>query len=274
MNYEKVKIFVLVFFAVAVFGAFSAANASDYKYKILDPQYNSSIENYEYDEINNVLIEKAPKQDSHPLRKAALAILFIGLPILGIYRIVRVFQKAEQADDNANFDVKNEIFALDKFKKLNNTLKSTAGTVKQKLNVVKTKVDDKVLAERLERVKATTVPITQTIKQPAPAPKAKIQDKVTKTVMNKMKNPLLITNAKLANNKGLCLVEFKKKYSLIGYINDEIFMLNKFDSLKTSEIRSRLSETVDNKDRYIVRLGDYKALVEVSDKKMELLLEL
>ena len=89
-----------------------------------------------------------------------------------------------------------------------------------------------------------------------------------------MKNPLLITNAKLANNKGLCLVEFKKKYSLIGYINDEIFMLNKFDSLKSSEIRSRLSETVDNKDRYIVRLGEYKALVEVSDKKMELLLEL
>lgn len=51
-------------------------------------------------------------------------------------------------------------------------------------------------------------------------------------------------------------------------------MLNKFDSLKSSEIRSRLSETVDNKDRYIVRLGEYKALVEVSDKKMELLLEL
>ena len=154
---------------------------------------------------------------------------------------------------------------------MNKKLKNTAGTVVQKLDVVKTKVDDKILAERLERVKTTTVPITQTVKKPIVQKKA---DDYLNATMQKMKNPLLITNAKLANNKGLCLVEFKKKYSLIGYINDEIFMLNKFDSLKSSEIRSRLSETVDNKDRYIVRLGEYKALVEVSDKKMELLLEL
>lgn len=271
MNYKNAKIFVLVFFAVAVFGVFSAAFASDYKYKILDPKYNSSIENYEYDEINEVLVEKTPEKQSHPLRKTALAILLIGIPVLGIYRIVRVFQKAEQADDNADFNVTNEIFAVDKFKKLNKKLKNTAGTVVQKLDVVKTKVDDKILAERLERVKTTTVPITQTVKKPVVQKKA---DDYLKATMKKMKNPLLITNAKLANNKGLCLVEFKKKYSLIGYINDEIFMLNKFDSLKSSEIRSRLSETVDNKDRYIVRLGEYKALVEVSDKKMELLLEL
>ena len=271
MNYKNVKILVLVFFAVAVFGAFSAAFASDYKYKILDPQYNNSIQNYEYDELNDVLVEKTPEPESHPLRNTAFVLLFIGLPVLGLYRIIRVFQKAEAADDGTNFDVAKEIFAVDKFKKLNKTLKNTAGTVKQKLDVVKTKVDDKVLAERLERVKNTTVPITQKVKKPAvskPAPA------YPDSVMKKMKNPLLITNAKLANNKGLCLVEFKKKYSLIGYINDEIFMLNKFDSLKTSEIRSRLSETVDNKDRYIVRLGEYKALVEVSDEKMELLLEL
>lgn len=131
----------------------------------------------------------------------------IGIPVLGIYRIVRVFQKAEQADDNADFNVTNEIFAVDKFKKLNKKLKNTAGTVVQKLDVVKTKVDDKILAERLERVKTTTVPITQTVKKPIVQKKA---DDYLNATMQKMKNPLLITNAKLANNKGLCLVEFKK----------------------------------------------------------------
>lgn len=55
-----------------MFGVFSAAFASDYKYKILDPKYNSSIENYEYDEINEVLVEKTPEKQSHPLRKQLL----------------------------------------------------------------------------------------------------------------------------------------------------------------------------------------------------------
>ena len=90
----------------------------------------------------------------------------------------------------------------------------------------------------------------------------------------KAQNPMLLNTSILSKNKGLCLVEYNKKYSLIGYINNEIFMLNQFDTVQTNEIRSRLSESVDSKDRYIVRLGDYKALVEVTDTRMKLLLEL
>lgn len=271
MNYKNILFSILVFVTAALSGVFAAAYASDYKYKILDPKYNSAIQNYEYDELNEVLIEKTPDAQPHPLRKTALAILLIGIPILGIYRIVRVFQKADKADDTTDFDVAKEIFAVEKIKKLNTKLKKTAGTVKQKLDVVKSKVDDQVLAERLEKVKTNTIPMTKTIQKVQPP---RTLDSHLDATMQKLQNPLLISNSKLANNKGLCLVEFKKKYSLIGYINDEIFVLNKFDSLKTAEIRSRLSESADNKDRYIVRLGDYKALVEVSEKKMELLLEL
>ena len=85
---------------------------------------------------------------------------------------------------------------------------------------------------------------------------------------------MLLNTAPLTSNKGFCLVEYNQKYSLIGYINNEIFLLNQFSSVYTNEIRSRLSETVGNKDRYIVRLGNYKALVEVSESKMNVLLEL
>ena len=51
-------------------------------------------------------------------------------------------------------------------------------------------------------------------------------------------------------------------------------MLNQFNAINGTEIRARLSETLAGKDRYIVRLGDFKALVEVSDKNMKMLLEL
>ena len=92
--------------------------------------------------------------------------------------------------------------------------------------------------------------------------------------VEKSQNPILLYTSPLASNKGFCLVEYNRKYSLIGYINDDIFLLNQFDNVKTKEIRARLSETQKSKERYIIKLDNYQALVEVSDKKMNLLVNL
>ena len=92
--------------------------------------------------------------------------------------------------------------------------------------------------------------------------------------IEKTQNPILLYTSPLASNKGFCLVKYNQKYSLIGYINDEIFLLNQFNNIKTKEIRARLSETQKTKETYIVKLDNYRALVEVSDKKMNLLVNL
>ena len=92
--------------------------------------------------------------------------------------------------------------------------------------------------------------------------------------IQKKHNPILLSSSKLTRNKGLCLVQYKNKVSLIGYINKKVFMLAQFNSLSTNEIRSRLAENEGDNERYIVKLGNYKALLEVSDNNMELLLEL
>ena len=78
------------------------------------------------------------------------------------------------------------------------------------------------------------------------------------TSLDQIPNPRLLYTSPLASNKGFCLVQYNQKYSLIGYINDEIFLLNQFESIKTKEIR-------------IVKLDEYNALVEVSDNKMDLI---
>ena len=85
---------------------------------------------------------------------------------------------------------------------------------------------------------------------------------------------MLLNTAPLTKNKGLCLVEYENKYSLMGYINKKVFVLNQFDSVKSCEIRPRLTEKNGNKDRYLVRLGSYKGLIEVSDSEMNLLINL
>ena len=92
--------------------------------------------------------------------------------------------------------------------------------------------------------------------------------------IQKPHNPILLSSSKLTRNKGLCLVQYKDKVSLIGYINKKVFVLAQFNSLSTNEIRSRLAENEGDNERYIVKLGNYKALLEVSENNMELLLEL
>lgn len=95
---------------------------------------------------------------------------------------------------------------------------------------------------------------------------------VTSTITKK--TPSLLNTAPLTKSKGLCLVQYGMKYSLIGYIGKKVFLIRQFDSIESSEIRPRLTETKENRDKYIVRLGSYKAIVAVTDKDMKLLLEL
>ena len=98
--------------------------------------------------------------------------------------------------------------------------------------------------------------------------------KKTATATIPKRNPMLLNTAPLTKEKGLCLVEYENKYSLFGYIKDKIFFLNQFETLKSSEIRPRLTERNNGKDRYLVRLGAYKGLIEVSDSDMHLLINL
>ncbi len=72
------------------------------------------------------------------------------------------------------------------------------------------------------------------------------------------------------NNKGFYVVNLDGKSALIGKVNDEVFVLKKFDTNVTNPIQVRH----DNANVYMVKAGDFKSLVEVTDKKMGVLIEL
>ena len=56
--------------------------------------------------------------------------------------------------------------------------------------------------------------------------------------------------------------------SIIGSV------INEFNMIRKNNLRAKYQETINNKDRYIVRLDGYKALVEVDEEKIDLILEL
>lgn len=72
------------------------------------------------------------------------------------------------------------------------------------------------------------------------------------------------------DNKGFYIVNLDGKSALIGKVNDEVFVLKKFDKNVTSPIQVRH----DNANVYMVKAEGFKSLVEVNNDKMGVLIEL
>lgn len=84
----------------------------------------------------------------------------------------------------------------------------------------------------------------------------------------------VVSKVDIGSNKGFCLAEVDGKTSLVGYIGDEIFIIKKFDSLVQGRLQARLSEQKGSASDYLVKINDFKAMVEVSAESMNCLIEL
>lgn len=76
------------------------------------------------------------------------------------------------------------------------------------------------------------------------------------------------------DEKGFYLVDFEDTSALVGHIDDEIFVLKRFDTKIEDKLQARLSETKGSSSSYMTRVGNFKGLVEVTPEKMNLLIEL
>ena len=94
--------------------------------------------------------------------------------------------------------------------------------------------------------------------------------KLNTTAPIKPKAPKILTKLKLDDNKGFYLVDYKGKISLIGYINDNIYKLNSYSSVKTPKLFARLTDKTENTDTYIVKIDNSKLLVDVDNEQMKL----
>lgn len=253
MNHRK-GLKTLLFFTAAVMMFFTCNTksfASDYQYKVLDPKYNPEAQQLVDGTIPLVEEVKAPPKKN----KFDFGIFFaicglVTFPLFIITLAVRTFKEVSE---------------------------DIPGRKKQQLGRIKIEpVINRINTEYIPKEtkpKKTTV-ISHPKNRDIPNKAETSINKYFTSPLKSIPNPMLLNTSPLSTNKGLCLVEYNFKYSLIGYINDEIFLLNQFDYLPTKEIRSRLAETIANKDRYIIRIGEYKALVEVTEANMNLLIEL
>ncbi len=92
--------------------------------------------------------------------------------------------------------------------------------------------------------------------------------------IEKTNEPTLIKKTEIATNKGFYLTAYKNETALLGYINENVFLLKKFQNENITSINVRLNEKQNDGNIYMVKTGNYKALVKVSDLEISLVIEL
>lgn len=279
------KLFLYITIVTLFFIGTTKTLASDYQYKILDPKYNPAAEKLLNGELqqSTITTSATEKKGFNFLRFLAI-FASIGFPLFILYLATRAFKDVMESIPGSKESLPENV---------------TFGNIK----IEKETDEREVEISKLYNKKTTDTDIIKPKSPKLPEPSVEtnsITDEITNlmneaynqnpsnsqkniennesgmvaTVPIATKNPMLLNTAPLTKNKGLCLVEYENKYSLIGYIDKKVFFLNQFDSLKSSEIRPRLAERNEGKDRYIVRLDSYKGLIEVSDTEMNLLINL
>ncbi len=87
--------------------------------------------------------------------------------------------------------------------------------------------------------------------------------------------PVIISEQDISDDKKLYLIKHQGDYSLIGIINEDVFVLNRFEEEPLGKnIVLKLNESNVEQDIYIVKVGKWRALLGVSADSMEHILTL
>lgn len=84
----------------------------------------------------------------------------------------------------------------------------------------------------------------------------------------------MLNEVKINDKTGLYLVNYDNTSSLVGHIADEYFVIKNFDGIVNGNIILKQAEKTKDSERYLVRIGRNKMILEVSDKSMSRLIDL
>lgn len=85
----------------------------------------------------------------------------------------------------------------------------------------------------------------------------------------KFNNVELISVLNITNNKGFYLTNLEDTIALFGFVNNNVFLFNRFKDLTQINLQARFYDKNGDNDIYIVRLDSFKAMIEISDTSMK-----
>ena len=84
----------------------------------------------------------------------------------------------------------------------------------------------------------------------------------------------VISMVNLKKNAGLYMIDYEGKPSLIGFKNDNYYVLKNFEEAPKKELQARLYDKVGRKEQYLVKLGSEKMIIEFNQKEIKHVMDL
>ena len=217
----KIKLSVITLIFMLLSFAFSfEASASDYQYKILDPKYNPSAEqlvNGNLANVGDIKQNKATKTFDFGRFFAILCSVTFSLFVVST--VIKSFKEVTKDITTTDLQVASGLVKED--------------SIEQSF-ADKTTIEEKIEPERTVLQIVETEENVQETSLKDNFSKAAVSTPVSSTIKN-LSNRTLI-----GKNKGLGFIENNQKSTLVGFINEKIFVLNEFPEQKTNEIRAKL----------------------------------
>ena len=84
------------------------------------------------------------------------------------------------------------------------------------------------------------------------------------------KDPVeLLSVLNITPNKGFYLTNLDDTIALFGFVNNNVFLFDRFKDLSQINLQARFYDRSGNNEIYIVRLDSFKAMIEISDSGMK-----
>ncbi|MBQ6516253.1 hypothetical protein IJI31_03640 [bacterium] len=84
----------------------------------------------------------------------------------------------------------------------------------------------------------------------------------------------VISQVQIKKNAGLYMVDYEGNHALIGFKNDNYYVLKNFDEVPKRELQARLYDKAGRKEQYLVKLGSEKMIVEFNQKEIKHVMDL
>ncbi len=81
---------------------------------------------------------------------------------------------------------------------------------------------------------------------------------------NEIKKENIISKLNISADKGFYITSDNGVVKLFGFVSDKTFLIQEFNNINQINLQARYYDKKGNKETYVVRLDNYKALIEVS----------
>ena len=84
----------------------------------------------------------------------------------------------------------------------------------------------------------------------------------------------VVSQVQIKKNAGLYMVDYEGNHSLVGFKNDNYYVLKSFNEMPSKELQARLYDKTGQKEQYLVKLGKEKMIVEFNRKEIKHVMDL